>query len=139
VKKGISVSDWKEEYEGEVMNIDPVSISSCVRNLSASSSLSLIQKTKTAKKRKAEEELAPQLSDHKKRLQQVAVSDISLVRNVDAQAKVFKCEGLKFLVAVKLSWLYDGNKRELSINALVDTGAEATIFDTNFVEQMMMP
>jgi len=45
---------------------------------------------------------------------------------------------LKFLVPVKLSWLYEGNKRELSINALVDTGAEATIFDTDFVEQMMM-
>jgi len=52
---------------GEVMDIDSVSISSCVRNLSPSSSLSLIQKTKTAKKRKAEEELAPQLSDRKNR------------------------------------------------------------------------
>jgi len=49
------------------MDIDPVSISSCVRNLSPSSSLALIQKT--AKKRKAEKELAPQLSDHEKRLQ----------------------------------------------------------------------
>jgi len=67
VKKGISVSDWKEEHEGEVMNIDLVSISSCVRNLSPSCSLSLIQKTKTAKKRKAEQELALQLSDHEKR------------------------------------------------------------------------
>ena len=50
VKKSISVSDWKEEYEGEVMDIDPVSISSCVQNLSPSSCLSLIQMTKTAKK-----------------------------------------------------------------------------------------
>jgi len=67
MKKGISVRDWKEEHEGEVMDIDLVSISSCVRNLSSSSSLSLIQKTKIAKKRKAKEELAPQLSNHKKR------------------------------------------------------------------------
>ena len=44
---------------GEVMDIDSVSISSCVRNLSPSSSLSLIQKTKTAQTRKAEKELAP--------------------------------------------------------------------------------
>jgi len=51
------------------MDIDPVSISSCLRNLSPSSSLCLIQKTKTAKKRKAEEELAPQLSNHEKRPQ----------------------------------------------------------------------
>jgi len=43
----------------EVMYMDPVSISSCVRNLSPSSSLSLIQKTKTAQTRKAEKELAP--------------------------------------------------------------------------------
>jgi len=67
VKKGISVNDWPEEYEGKVLDIDPVSISSCVRNLSFASSLSLIEKTKTAKKRKAEKELAPQLSDHEKK------------------------------------------------------------------------
>jgi len=83
--------------------------------------------------------LATQLSDHKKRPQQVAVSDILLVGKADAQAKVLKREGLKFLVPVNLSWLYEGNKRELSINALVDTGVEAMIFDTDFVEQMMMP
>jgi len=83
--------------------------------------------------------LAPQLSDHKKRPQQVAVSDIPLVGKADAWAKVLKHEGLKFLVPVKLSWLYEGNKRELSINALVDTGAEVMIFDVDFVEQMMMP
>jgi len=123
---------------GEVMDIDPVSISSHVRNLSPSSSLSLIQNTKTAKKRKAEEKLAPPLGDYKKRLQPVAVLHILLVGNVDARAKVLNHEGLKFLVPVKLLWLYEGNKRELSSNALLDTGAEATIFDTNFVEQMMM-
>ena len=139
MKKGISVSDWKEEHEGEVTDIDPVSISSCVRNLSPSSSFSLIQKTKTAKKRKGEEEFAPQLSGHEKRLQQVAVSDIPLVGNADARAKVLKHEGLKFLVPVKLSWLYEGNKKEPSINALVDTGVKATIVDTDSVEQMMIP
>jgi len=67
------------------------------------------------------------------------VSDIPLVRNADTRAKVLKREGLKFLVPVKLSWLYEENKREPSSNALVDTSAEATIFDTDFVEQMMMP
>jgi len=30
VKKGISVNDWKKEHEREIMNINPVSISSCV-------------------------------------------------------------------------------------------------------------
>jgi len=67
------------------------------------------------------------------------VSDISLVENADAQAKVFKHEELQFLVPVKISSLYEGNIRELSINTLVDTDVEATIFDTDFVEQMMMP
>jgi len=83
--------------------------------------------------------LAPQLSDHEKRPQQVAVSDISLVGKAGVGAKLLKYEGLQFLVSVKLSWLYEGNKRELLINALVNTGAEATIFDTDFVEQMIMP
>ena len=61
------------------------------------------------------------------------MSDIPLVGNADARAKVLKCEGLKFLVPVKLSWLSEGNKREFSINALVNTGAKAMIFDTDFV------
>jgi len=103
VEKGISVSDWKEEHEREIMDIDPVSISSYIGNLSPSSSLSLIQKTKIAKKGKAEQELAPQLSDDEKRPQQVMVSDISLVGNADARAKILKHERLKFLVPVKLS------------------------------------
>jgi len=67
--------------------------------------------------------LAPQLSNYKTRPQQVAVLDIHLVGNADAWAKVLKHEGLKFPVPIKLSWLYEGNKRELSINALVDTAA----------------
>ena len=121
------------------MDIDPVLISSVTRNLSPSSSSLLLSKTKIAKKRKAESEAAPQFSDHEKRPQQVAVSDISLVGNANARAKVLKREGLKFLVPVKLSWLFEGNTREISINALVNTGAEATIFDTDFVEQMIMP
>jgi len=51
-------------------DIDLVSISSSFRNLSPSS-VSLIQKTKTAQKTKAEEELTPQLNDYQKRPQQV--------------------------------------------------------------------
>jgi len=31
-----------------------------------------------------------------------------------------------------------GNKRDICINPLIDSGAEATIFDADFVEQMMM-
>jgi len=106
MKKGISVGDWKEEHEGEVMDIDLVRISSCVRNLSPSSSVSLIQNTKPAKKRKAKEELASQLGNHEKRPLRMAVSDISLVGNTDARAKVWKREGLKFLIPIKLSLLW---------------------------------
>jgi len=69
----------------------------------------------------------------------VAVLDISLVGNAGTQAKVLKHKGLKFLVPVKLSWTYEGNIREISINTLVDAGAKGIIFDTDFVEQMIIP
>ena len=65
--------------------------------------------------------------------------DIFSVGKADAQAQVLKHEGLKCLLPVKFSWLYEGNKRELSITALVDSGVKATISDMDFVEQMMMP
>jgi len=76
----------------------------------------------------------------------VAASDISLARNplspisLDGKsgAKSLKHGGLKFNVPVKLYWDYAVNKRDISINALIDTGAENTIFDTDFVVQMMM-
>jgi len=34
VRKAISVKEWKEEHEGELMDIDPLLISSVSRNLS---------------------------------------------------------------------------------------------------------
>ena len=71
----------------------------------------------------------------------VAAWDILLARNPvshisfdgESGAKSLKHDGLKFHVPVKLSWDYGGNKRHISINALIDTGAEAMIFDADFV------
>jgi len=34
VRKGISIRKWKEEYEGELIDIDPLLISSVFGNLS---------------------------------------------------------------------------------------------------------
>jgi len=45
---------------------------------------------------------------------------------------------MKFHIPVKLSWVYGGNARVTTMNALINTGAEVTILDPHFVEQMMM-
>jgi len=76
----------------------------------------------------------------------VAASDISLARNpvsnfslvVKSSAKVLRPGGMKFHIPVKYSWVYGGNTRVLTVNALIDTGAEVTLLDTDFVELMMM-
>ena len=52
--------------------------------------------------------------------------------------KVLKDDGLKLHIPIKSSWDYEGNKRHISIAALIDSGAEASIFDTDFVEQIIM-
>ena len=138
----------EKDIERDYSDIDPVSISSVARNLSSTGiSNSPIYNTKKGQKRKAENEVAPPISADEKRLRAVAATDISLPQNpvsnisLDGKsgAKSLKHGGSKFHVPVKLSWDYGGNKRDISINALIDTGAEATIFDTDFVEQMMMP
>ena len=49
-------------------------------------------------------------------------------------AKSLKHSGLKFHVPFILSWDYGGNKMDISINALIDTGAEAKIFDADFIK-----
>jgi len=141
VRKGISVKEWKEEHEGELMNIDPLLISSVSGNLSIS------QNTKRVQKRKAEDGLATLISALEKRTRTVAGSDISLARNPvsnfslvgKSSAKVIRAGGMKFHIPVKLSCVYGGNTRVITVNALIDTGAEVTILDTDFVEQMMMP
>ena len=76
----------------------------------------------------------------------VAALDISLARNPVSHiswdeksvAKSLKHGGLTFDVPVKVSCDCEANKRHISIESLIDTGAEATIFDADFVEQMMM-
>jgi len=46
---------------------------------------------------------------------------------------------MKFNIPVKLSWVYGGNTRVNAMNALIDTSAEVTILDRDFVAQMMIP
>jgi len=113
VRKGSSIKEWKEENEGELLDIDPVLISSVSRNLFRS------QNTKRVQKRKAEDELATVISALEKRPQTVAASDISLARNPVSNftlvgklfAKVLRPGGMKFHIPVKLSWVYSGNTR----------------------------
>jgi len=77
----------------------------------------------------------------------VAASDISLVRNPVSNfslvgkwsAKVLRPGRMKFHISVKLSWVYDGMTRVITVNALIDTGAKVTMLDMDFVKQMMMP
>jgi len=123
------------------MDIDLALISSVSRNLSIS------QNTKRVRKRKAENKLATLISAVEKRPRTVASSDISLSRNPisnfslvgKSSAKLLRPSGMKFHIPVKLSWVYSGNTRVITVNTLIDTGAEGTIVDTDFVEQIMMP
>jgi len=122
------------------MDIDPVLISCVSRNLSIS------QNPKRVQKRKAEDELATLISALEKRPLTVAASDISLARNPvsnfslvgKSSAKVLRPGKMKFHILVKLSWVYSGNTRVKTMNALIDTSVEVTVLDTDFVEQMMM-
>jgi len=122
------------------MDIDPVLISSFSPNLSIS------RNTKRVQKLKGEDELATLISALEKRPRTVVASDILLARNPvsnfsllgKSSAKVLRPGGMKFLIHVKLSWVYGGNTRVITVNALIDTGAEVTILDTHFVEQMIM-
>jgi len=77
----------------------------------------------------------------------VAASDISLAQNPvsnfsligKSSAKVLRPAGMKFHIPNKLSWVYCRNTRVITMNAIIDTGAEVTILNLDFVAQMMMP
>jgi len=103
VRKGISVKEWKEEHEVELMDIDPVLFSSVSRNLS------ITENTKRVQKRKADDDLATLISALEKRPRTVAALDISLARNPVSNfslfgksfAKVLRPGGMKFHIPVK--------------------------------------
>jgi len=123
------------------MDIDPILISS------VSCNLSLSQNTKRVQQLKAEDGLATLFRALEKVLRTVAGSDISLARNPvskfslvgKSSTKVLRPDGMKFHIPIKLSYVYDGNTRVMTLNTLIDTDAEVKILDTDFVEQMMMP
>jgi len=77
----------------------------------------------------------------------VAASDISLAQNPvsnfslveKSSLKELRPGGMKFHIPVKLSWVYSGNTKVITGNTLIDTGAEVTILDMDFVVQMMIP
>jgi len=136
-----------KEIDGDYTNIDRVSISSVARTLPTTViSNSPIYGTKKLLKSKAEDEVAPPFSNHEKRPRTVVASHILLVLNpvshisLDGKsgAKSLKNSCLKFHVPVKLSWDYGGNMRDISINVLINTSAEDTIFDVYFVEPILM-
>ncbi|MCZ4501067.1 MAG: hypothetical protein JWQ74_3622 [Marmoricola sp.] len=80
--------------------------------------------------------MATSVTAHEKRSQTETAIDISLARN---DVKVLRTTGLRFIVPVRLSWMHRGQLKDISISAWVDTGAKATIFDVDFVEQMLLP
>jgi len=122
------------------MNIDVVLISSVSRNVYLS------QNRKRLQKRKAEDELATLIRALEKRPRTMVVLDISLARNPvsnfplvgKSSLNVLRPGGKKFYNPVKLFCVYGGNTRVITVKAIIDTGAEVTILEMDFVEQMMM-
>ena len=45
---------------------------------------------------------------------------------------------MKFHMPVNLSWVYSGNTRLITVNDLIDIGAEVKILDMDFVEQILI-
>jgi len=77
----------------------------------------------------------------------VAASDISFSRNPvsnfslvgKSSTKVLRPGVMMFHIPVEMFRVYNGNTRVIPVNAIIDTCAEVTILDRDFVEQMMMP
>jgi len=44
-----------------------------------------------------------------------------------------------FHTPIRLSCVYGGNIKVITINVLIDTSAKVTILETDFVKQMIMP
>jgi len=114
---------------------------------SVSRNLSISQNTKRVQKREPEDKLPTLISALEKRPRTVAASDIPLPRNPvpnfslvgKSSMKVLRPGGIKFHILVKYACVYGGNTRAITVTALIDTGAEVTVLDTDLVEQMMMP
>jgi len=99
------------------------------------------QNRKRVQKRKAKDELATLISALKNRPRTMAASDILLAGNhvsnffllCKSSAEVLRPGGIKFHIPVKLSWVYGGNTRLITMNAIIDMGAEVKFLYQDFV------
>ena len=96
---------------------------------------------KTSRKRKSPEGMATPTEAIYKKPKTVPVAsdpEVSDTSKVPQTVHINKSPK-SFLIKVVISWDYMGNRKDLEVLALVDTGAECSVFDISFVEENLLP
>ena len=91
---------------------------------------------KNTLKRKADKELAIPSGTHEKRPRTEAV--MKQIES-DHQKALGMSMGIQFLIYVTVCWLWMEEWKNASFYALIDTGADVSLFDVNFLEEKKIP
>ena len=125
IRNGTSVGNLKEAFgnSGDISLDTSLSLQNTQVDLSTQ---------KTIQKRKATEELATQGGDCNKR----PCMEAEMGSKVDLEGKG---GSFRFLHPVVITWSQGNESKSVSLNALIDTGADISLFDVKFIEEQMVP
>jgi hypothetical protein len=108
-----------------------------------SSSSSSVKVATSAPKRKSREEESSPLEARQKRQRldgNLVSLDFSGLGISGKDLGKTAAKGIHgFIVPVTVSFIYEGKLKEVSLQALADTGADVSIFDVKFVEEKLLP
>ena len=95
----------------------------------------------TLKRKKSLGELATSPEAHEKRPKLVPVATDPEVRATSKSPKTVVLNPNKkcLLLQMNVTWDYFGVKKSVPVKALIDTGAEVSVFDIGFVERNLLP
>ena len=133
VRRGISMGELQESFSiMSTENNAPVFDRFVHSVISLKNQESNTPVPKNMLKRKANEELAIPSGAHEKRPRtEAAMKQIES----DHQKAMGMGMGIRFLIYVTVCWLWMEEWKNTSFYALIDTGADVSLFDVNFLEE----
>ena len=137
VRRGISMGELEESFSIMSTENNALVFDRFVHSvISLKNHESTTPVPKNMLKRKADEELAIPSGAHEKRPRmEAAMKQIES----DHQEAMGMGMGIRFLIYVTVCWLWMEEWKNASFYALIDTGADVSLFDINFLEEKKIP
>ena len=139
IRKGLSMRKLKESFSLLSTDVNDLSFDCFVDSVVSLHQEKAEPANKNKLKRKViEEESSPQLTPPKRPCLEHGVEKILKEAKLDIPGGMGTM-GCRFLYPVTLLWKWGNEMKSLSFYALIDTGADTSVFDLHFVMDNLIP